>query len=174
MLLIISLLKQSGYIEPVVEKAEQIQPGLYIVTEVIDGDTIAVDMAGVEEKVRLIGVDTPETKDPRKQVQCFGKAASQFTKNLIGENNVRLEADPINTNRDRYDRLLRYVYLPDGTFVNAEIVKQGYGFAYTNFPFSKIEPFKQFQAEAERNGRGLWSSCNIIRSDNGQIKTGNQ
>ena len=69
-----------------------------------------VDMDGHNETIRFIGVDTLEVKDPRKPVQCFGKSASQFTKNLIGNQSVRLEADPTNTNRDRYNRLLRYVY----------------------------------------------------------------
>src|SRR5687768_7330504 len=89
-----------------------LQAGYYNVSQFDDGDTIIVDMNGTPEKVRFIGVDTPETKDPRKPVQCFGKAASAFTKNLIGNNPVKLEADPTNTNRDRYNRLLRYVYLP--------------------------------------------------------------
>lgn len=172
--LLLTALKQTGYMQPLLETAEQNQPGLYPVIEVVDGDTITVDMAGSKETVRLIGVDTPETKDPRKAVQCFGKAASQFTRNLIGNNPVRLEADPVNTNRDRYNRLLRYVYLADGTFVNAEIIKQGYGFAYVNFPFSRIEPFKEYQADARAKGQGLWSSCPVIEKDNGQLTTGNE
>lgn len=138
---------------------QQAQPGLYRVTQFDDGDTIVVDMNGVQEKVRFIGVDTPETKDPRKPVQCFGKAASAFTQNLIGSNDVRLEADIQNTNRDRYNRLLRYVYLPDGTLVNAKIIEEGYGFAYTGFPFSKMEEFKQLQTQAREQNRGLWSNC---------------
>jgi endonuclease YncB( thermonuclease family) len=135
------------------------QPGYYGVTEFYDGDTISVNMEGTPEKIRMIGVDTPETHDPRKTVQCFGQAASDFTKNLIGSNPVRLEADPLNTNRDRYDRLLRYVYLPDGRLVNAEIIKQGYGFAYTSFPFSKTNEFTQYQKEAQAQNKGLWASC---------------
>ncbi len=136
-----------------------VQAGFYPVTQFDDGDTVVVNMAGVEEKVRFIGVDTPETKDPRKPVQCFGQAASSFTKNLIGDRPVKLESDPTNTNRDRYGRLLRYVYLPDGTFVNLEIIKQGYGFAYVGFPVQKLEEFKSAQAEARAANRGLWSGC---------------
>ncbi len=141
--------------------------GSYNVTKVDDGDTIMVDMDGVEEKVRFIGVDTPETKDPRKVVQCFGKAASEFTKNLIGSNPVKLEADPTNTNRDRYNRLLRYVYLPDGTLVNAKIIEQGYGFAYVSFPFTKLEEFKQLQTEAREQNRGLWNECDPAKNEYG-------
>lgn len=140
-------------------KQTVLQPGYYQVTEVADGDTITVDMEGKSEKIRFIGVDTPETHDPRKAVQCFGEAASNYTKNIIGGNRVRLEADPLNTNRDRYDRLLRYVYLPDGRLVNAEIVKQGYGFAYLGFPFSKSNEFKAYQQQARQENRGLWSAC---------------
>lgn len=135
--------------------------GYYHVTSVEDGDTITVDMNGLEERVRFIGVDTPETKDPRKPVQCFGRAASAFTKQLIADNPVRLELDPLSSNRDRYDRLLRYIYLPDGRLVQAEIIKGGYGFAYTSFPFTKSDEFTAYQTAARAEGRGLWSNCTL-------------
>lgn len=151
--------------------AEQAQPGLYRVLRVEDGDTITVDMNGVTERIRFIGVDTPETQDPRTSVQCFGKAASEFTKSFIGSHPVRLEADPANTNRDRYNRLLRYVYLPDGRLVNAEIIRQGYGFAYVLFPFSKLEEFRAYEQQARKNNLGLWGACDI-RQD-GDKKTTN-
>lgn len=141
--------------------------GMYIVKNIEDGDTITVDMNGRDERVRMIGVDTPETRDPRKPVQCFGKAATAFTKQLIGSSNVRLEADPDNTNRDRYNRLLRYVYLPDDTLVNAEIIRQGYGFAYTSFPFTKKESFKELEQEAKAANRGLWGECQTGIDQNG-------
>lgn len=134
-------------------------PGNYRVTEFVDGDTIAVDMQGTPEKVRLIGVDTPETHDPRKVVQCYGQAAANFTKSIIGSQNVRLEADPLSTNRDRYNRLLRYVYLPNGQLVNREIIAQGYGFAYTSFPFGKSTDFRAAQTAAQSAKLGLWQSC---------------
>ena len=148
-----------GLLKDAVQTVQQAQPGLYRVTEFVDGDTIAVDMNGKTEKVRFIGVDTPETHDPRKAVQCFGLAAADFTKQFIGTQNVRLENDPTNTNRDRYNRLLRYVYLPNNTLVNAEIIKQGYGFAYTGFPFTKSDDFIRFQTEAREGKRGLWENC---------------
>lgn len=141
--------------------------GYYKVVRFDDGDTIVVDMDGHNETIRFIGVDTPEVKDPRKPVQCFGKSASQFTKNLIGNQSVRLEADPTNTNRDRYNRLLRYVYLPDGRLVNAEIIKQGYGFAYTSFPFTKKEEFKKYESQARNENRGLWGSCQTGKDEKG-------
>jgi micrococcal nuclease len=147
--------------EPPPEVLSTVSPGYYRVQSFEDGDTITIDMSGKIERIRFIGVDTPETKDPRKPVQCFGKAASEFTKNLIGDQPVRLEADGLSSNRDRYDRLLRYVYLPDGRLVQAEIIKQGYGFAYTSFPFTKSDEFKAFQTEARENNRGLWDSCEL-------------
>jgi len=119
---------------------------------VVDGDTIVLDG---NEKVRLIGVDTPETKDPRKPVQYFGQEAYEFTKGLVEGKRVKLEYDQ---NRiDKYGRTLAYVYLEDGTFLNAEIIKQGYGFAYTKYPFKYLEEFRQYEKEARGNERGLWA-----------------
>jgi micrococcal nuclease len=136
-----------------------VPPGFYRVSEFVDGDTIKVDRNGHVETVRFIGVDTPETHDPRKAVQCFGQAAADHTKQTIGQQPVRLEADPLNTDRDRYNRLLRYIYLPDGTLLNAKIIQDGYGFAYLSFPFTKTEEFRGYQTAARQAGRGLWGSC---------------
>jgi len=121
-------------------------------TRVVDGDTIVLDR---NEKVRLIGVDTPETKDPRKPVQYYGKEAYEFTRSLVEGKKARLEYDQ--TRVDKYQRTLAYVYLEDGTFLNAEIIKQGYGFAYTRFPFKFLEEFRKYEKEARENERGLWA-----------------
>lgn len=168
---VFALLQQRGYFKPVIQSAEQNQPGLYRVTSFADGDTISVDMEGTTEKIRFIGVDTPETHDPRKSVQCYGQSAAAFTKNLIGANRVRLQTDSETTNRDRYNRLLRYVYLPDGRLVNSEIIRQGYGFAYVYFPFTKMEEFKRLQTEAERKSLGLWGRCEVETNNSGQSHT---
>lgn len=134
-------------------------PGFYRVIKASDGDTITVDMNGKQESVRMIGVDTPETHKPNTPVQCFGPQASDYThKNLDGKT-VRLEADPTNDNRDRYDRLLRYVYLEDGTLYQRRLITEGYGFAYTSFPFQKKDEFIQAQTEAQTAKRGLWTAC---------------
>lgn len=158
LLLAVSALVQKypQLIEPL---QKSIPAGMYRVVSVEDGDTIVVNMNGTEERIRFIGVDTPETRDPRKPVQCFGHASSAFTKRLIADNPVRLEADPLSTNRDRYNRLLRYIYLPDGRLVQAEIIKQGYGFAYVSFPFTKSEEFSTYQRQAREQNLGLWNSC---------------
>ncbi len=136
------------------------------VEEVVDGDTIVVRFGESKERVRLIGVDTPETHHPDKAVQCFGQAATSFLTNLLSDQDVRLENDPTNTNRDRYDRLLRYVYLEDGTLVNQKIISEGYGFAYVAFPFEKKDIFVASEAQAERQGKGLWSECEVEQDGN--------
>lgn len=122
-----------------------------ICERVIDGDTIVLDG---QERVRLIGVDTPETKHPRKPVERFGKEASAFTRRLVEGHRVRLEYDQ--ARRDRYGRTLAYVYLEDGTFLNAEIIRQGYGHAYTRFPFRHMEEFRSYERTAREGSRGLW------------------
>ena len=134
-------------------QADPIQT-LPTVTRVIDGDTVVVDGIGT---VRLIGVDTPETVDPRRPVQYFGKEASDFTKQLATGKRVRLEFDQDRT--DRYGRTLAYVYLqPENLLLNAEIIRQGYGFAYTQFPFRMMEQFRTLEREAREAGRGLWAA----------------
>lgn len=141
------------------------QPGYYRITHFTDGDTLTVEMSGHEEKVRLIGIDTPETKKPNTPVQCYGQEASAFTKQLIGNQPVRLEADPSGNNRDRYDRLLRYVYLANGTFINQQLIETGHAFAYLSFPFSKQSDFAAAQASAREANRGLWARCQPQQSD---------
>jgi len=126
----------------------------YLCTRVIDGDTIAVEKNGKKEKVRLIGVDTPETVHPSKPVEYFGKEASEFTRKKVEGKRVNLEYD--RQSRDKYGRLLAYVYIEDGTFLNAEIIRQGYGFAYTRYPFKYLDDFRQYEREARENDRGLW------------------
>lgn len=168
-----TLAQHQGWIHKAATTVQQVQPGSYKVTEFVDGDTIKVDMNGTVETLRFIGVDTPETHDPRKAVQCFGVAAAAFTKNLIGTNNVRLESDPLDTNRDRYGRLLRYIYLPDGRLVNAEIIKQGYGFAYTGFPFGKSDEFLAYQTTARTQNKGLWGSCTPAKNQYGGYTSNN-
>jgi len=153
---------------------ERNQPGLYSVTNFIDGDTIAVDMNGSSETIRMIGVDTPETHRPNTPVQCFGPQAAEYTKQLIGKNRVRLQADPLDTNRDRYGRLLRYVYLPDGRLLERELIANGYGFAYTSFPFTKSDEFEMLETQAKTTKKGLWASCQVHIEDNGRQQTNPQ
>ncbi len=101
-----------------------------LVTRVVDGDTIIV---GARERIRLIGVDTPETKHPQKPVEYFGLEGTAFTKKMVEGKRVRLEFDQANnkiSHKDRYKRTLAYVFLEDGAFLNVEIIRQAYGFAF--------------------------------------------
>lgn len=134
------------------------EPGSYAVKQFVDGDTVLIDMNGTEEKVRFIGIDTPETHKENTPVQCYGPAASAYTKNRIGSSRIRLVADELTTNRDRYDRLLRYIYLEDGTNLNLELVQKGYAFAYA-FPFAKSQQFHQAMKQSQTERAGLWGSC---------------
>ena len=129
-----------------------IAQSLETVQRVIDGDTVVLSSIGT---VRLIGVDTPETVDPRKPIQHFGKEASAFTRTLTLGKQVRVEYDQERT--DRYRRTLAYLYLQDGTFVNREIVRQGYGHADLSYPFRFMESFRVAEREAREERRGLWA-----------------
>ncbi|MFO0920500.1 MAG: thermonuclease family protein [Candidatus Saccharimonadales bacterium] len=172
-LIIIAIILVSSRFNPQTKKAVMgTSTNEYQVVSVEDGDTITVLMNRERETIRFIGVDTPETKDPRKQVQCFGKAAANFTKSKLNGATVRLETDPLSTNRDRYDRLLRYVYKQD-ELVNAELIKQGYGFAVQAFPFTKMEEFMSYEKSAENSSAGLWGSCEVKELDSGQKQTNN-
>jgi micrococcal nuclease len=127
------------------------------VERVVDGDTMVV--AG-GHRVRLIGVDTPETKDPRKPVQCFGREASAYVSSLLGGGaGVRLVGDV--EPRDVYGRTLAYVYrLADGFFVNAALVREGYAQVLTIPPnVAHADEFVALARDARQSGRGLWSSC---------------
>lgn len=134
----------------------------YEVARVVDGDTIDVSIDGKVERLRLIGINTPETVDPRKPVECFGTEASNKAKTLLSGKKVILESDSSQGERDKYDRLLRYVFLEDGTSFNLLMVKEGYAYEYTyDLPYKYQTSFKQAQKEAEVNKAGLWGdTCN--------------
>jgi micrococcal nuclease len=130
------------------------------VLRVIDGDTVQVEIyfppSGISnlETIRLIGVDTPESVDRRKPVQYFAKEASAFTKNVLSNNFVYLAFD---TNlRDKYNRLLAYLYLPTGHNFNALLLLNGYAKVYTFFPFRFIDEFVEYEKTAKIGERGLW------------------
>ncbi len=145
--------------------ADTVRSENYVVERVVDGDTLKLFNS---ERVRLIGVDTPEVhysnkllRDSKasgkdiKTIQSLGLKASDFTKNLCAGKRVRLEYDV--EKRDRYGRLLAYVYLDDGTFVNAKIVEEGYGRIMTIPPNVKYaDYFRGLEREARSDKRGLW------------------
>lgn len=127
------------------------------VSRVIDGDTIQVALADHTETVRLIGVDTPESVHPSKPVERFALEASAFVKQRAAGKKVRMAGEAGTPDRDRYGRLLRYVYLPDGVLLNSEIIAEGYGFAYTKYPFAKMEEFRAIERAAREQRKGLWA-----------------
>ena len=135
----------------------------YTVVSVVDGDTIKVNIDDTVTTLRLIGMDTPETVDPRKTVQCFGKEASEKAKELLTGKKVRLETDPTQGELDKYGRRLAYIYREDGIFYNKYMIEQGYAHEYTyNTPYIYQTEFKAAQKSAQDNLRGLWSpdTCN--------------
>lgn len=135
-------------------------PSLATVTRVVDGDTIHVSIRGRDETVRFIGINTPETVDPRAPVECFGEEAHRHTEELLPKGTaVRLVRDV--EARDRYHRLLAYVYrAKDGLFVNLELAKDGYADLLTFPPnVAHVDDFTAAVREARDANRGLWASC---------------
>jgi micrococcal nuclease len=129
----------------------------------VDGDTVRVRFTdpprglGEVETVRMLGVDTPETVHPNRPVEYFGKAASDYTKARLLNQTVYLAFDW--DLRDRYGRLLAYIYTGDGAGVscfNAELIREGYAHAYTSFAFQFADEFRALEQEARQSGRGLW------------------
>jgi len=136
--------------------APQTKPLFLLVTKVIDGDTIELTDG---TRVRYIGIDTPETKDPRKPVEYFGKEASEMNRKLVEGKEVRLEYDveKIQTKGKGRDRTLAYVYLGDGTFVNAWLVKYGFAKVMTVKPNVKYKDlFLELERSARENQLGRW------------------
>ena len=130
-----------------------------VVTRVVDGDTIRVELDGSSERVRYIGIDTPESVKPNAPVECFSKRAAAENRRLVEGRRVTLRFDA--ERRDRYGRLLAYVYRSeDELFVNAELVRRGYASTLTIPPnVAHAEEFRRLAADARRAGRGLWGSC---------------
>lgn len=128
------------------------------VVDVVDGDTLVVETEGETNTVRLLGIDTPELKHPRKEIECFAKEASEKAKDLLLEEEVFLRPDFTQQDEDRYGRLLRYVYLADGTLVNELLIREGYAYEYTyRAPYKKQSEFQNAESEARENEVGLWA-----------------
>jgi len=128
----------------------------------VDGDTVRVRIPNpptginVIETIRLLGVDTPETVHPSREAELFGQEASDFTKDALLGQSVYLAFDW--DLRDRYGRLLAYIYTEDGRCFNARLVQEGYGHAYLRFPFQFMDEFRELEQAARQAGRGLWGA----------------
>lgn len=144
------------------ENEEPIEPEVihYEVTSITDGDTIKVLINNKTETIRLVNMNTPETVDPRRPVECMGKESSEKMTQLVTGKKVSLEIDKTQTDRDRYDRLLRFVFLEDGTDVGLEMIKQGFAESspYGNLPHKYLEEYKAAQSQAQEQQIGLWDS----------------
>jgi endonuclease YncB( thermonuclease family) len=131
---------------------------LFKVVEIVDGDTIKANIRGKIETIRLLAIDTPETKDPRKPVQCFGNEATKKMQSFVSGKYIRLIDDRSQGNRDKYSRLLRYVY--DGNiFINKEMVAQGFAFSYKQYPTKFLNEFNRLEQQAREKNLGLWNKC---------------
>ena len=139
---------------------EPAQDGIGVVEHIVDGDTVDIRIGGKEERVRLIGIDTPETKKPDTPTECYGPEASMYTVDLLPVGTrVRIERDIVG--RDDYDRLLGYIYrVDDELFVNYEILRQGYARPLTIEPNSThAVTFAAAARLAEADDLGLWAAC---------------
>jgi Micrococcal nuclease (thermonuclease) homologs len=130
---------------------------LFSITSVVDGDTFKADISGAVQTIRVIGIDTPETVDPRKPVECFGVEASNKAKAVLSGQKVRLEYDPTQGELDKYGRSLRHVFLQDGTNFGLLMIKDGYAHEYTYaVPYKYQSEFKAAQKQAMEKKAGLW------------------
>lgn len=158
---------------PSITTAPIIKSDLILVTKIIDGDTLMVKINDKETAVRLIGIDTPESG------QCFGKEATNRAKELMENKKVKLEADETQDDKDKYGRLLRYIYLEDGTFINKKLIEDGVAKEYTYKIAYKFQTeFKSDQKAAEEKKVGLWADdiCpTITKTENilGETKNNN-
>jgi micrococcal nuclease len=128
------------------------------IIKVVDGDTISVMLDGKKQTIRIIGIDTPETVDPRKPVQCYGKAASDRAKELLSNKTVWLESDPSQGNMDKYGRLLRYVFIKGSDDYGLGAILEGYAHEYTySQPYKYQEEYKKAENAAKNAQVGLWA-----------------
>ncbi len=157
---IIGIFCVAGYY--IVEAATSIridENELYAVQQVKDGDTFTAMVGRHEITVRMLGIDTPETVDPRKPVQCYGKEASDKTKEILTGKTVRLKLNPDREEKDKYGRFLAYVYLGD-IFVNRFLLQEGYAREYTfGTPYMYQREFREIQKQAKDVQKGLWGAC---------------
>jgi endonuclease YncB( thermonuclease family) len=129
------------------------------VVNVIDGDTIDIgipDSSYIFTRIRLLGVDTPETKDPNLPVQYFGPEATDFTTKLALRRQVTVYLDNANRIRDKYGRLLTYIQLPDGRFLNEVLLSEGFAYADLRFRHSFFNKYRQLESSARSLKKGLW------------------
>jgi len=133
----------------------------FSVVKVVDGDTLDIDIPDANyshTRIRLWGVDTPETKDPRTGPMYFGKEASEFATKLAFGKQVTIYLEKDKKSRDKYHRLLAYIQLPDGTFLNEVLLSEGYAYADLRFKHGLYNKYKQLESAARSQKKGLWAN----------------
>jgi len=141
---------------------EHAAQNFYSIIRIADGDTFTIDKGGEEVTLRLLGIDTPEKKSSFTEEECYGVEATQIIKRLLDGEEIRYETSKLSGELDRYGRVLAYVYLDDGTFVNAELVKRGVAMMYEkNTTHEHYDSLKILEIEAQKQGVGLWSVCKV-------------
>lgn len=161
--------------EQTTSKAPQQRAAVYEVVRVIDGDTIEIKSDSGIQKVRMIGIDTPEKNHPSKPVECFAKEASDHLSQLISGKSVSVEADASQDTRDKYNRYLYYIFLNEQN-INQQMISDGYAYEYTyNTPYKYQNDFKKAQISASEADKGLWSpsTCNGERAATSSLPTSN-
>ena len=142
---------------------EKYHAGTFKVVDVIDGDTIDIsisDGASRRTRIRLLGIDAPETRSEQSETMYFGSQATEFAKELLHGKSVAVYLDTPNPTRDKYGRLLAYVRLPDGRFANEVLLAEGFAYADTRFTHSLFNKYRQLEASARSRARGLWPNVN--------------
>lgn len=133
----------------------------YGIVYVVDGDTFRVRAKNKIVTIRMLGINTPETLDPRKAEECFGKQASDESKKILAGSRVRFEWSPNREVMDKYGRYLTYVYTENGIFMNEYLILNGYAKEYTyGKAYSKQAEFKSLEKKAKKDKLGLWGMCN--------------
>lgn len=150
--MIISYIKEGNNIK---------QNTLYKVNYIYDGDTISILYKSKQKTIRLLGIDTPETVDPRKTIQCFGEKASLKTKELLNNRSISLVFNLNREQKDKYNRYLGYVYRDDGLDINKYLIENGYAKEYTyGKPYDRQKEFKKLEKQAKEKSIGLWNTDN--------------
>lgn len=134
----------------------------YPVSHVVDGDTFDASVDGHDIRIRVLGINTPETVDPRKPVECYGPEASAAAKELLDGRKVMLKYNPNREKRDKYGRYLLYAYRDDGLFVNEYMIQEGFAREYTfGTAYSMQKEFRKAENAAKREEKGLWVKCTM-------------
>lgn len=131
----------------------------YKVVHIVDGDTIDIEKDGKKIRIRLLGINSPESVDPRRTVECYGKEAKNFMLELVRDKKVEIVLDSSKPEKDEYQRVLAYVFTEEGVFVNRQMIERGYAYEYTykSEKYKYQDDFKLAQKQAREGGFGLWA-----------------